>query len=139
MPGLHGPIQVIVMVVSGVLRPSAINTIVIFESKSPEMCACVVREAPPNLQVDELVHEPSMLCVIELDEQFFWRICELKTDIFACDSSLTQDWVVKGFPIIIIELSQSPSFWCGTGVSAVAAPATVRTRPASAAESKFFM
>jgi len=53
------------------------------------------------------------LWVIELDEQFFLRICELKTDIFACDSSVTQDCVVKGLPPIVIELSHRPSFWCG--------------------------
>jgi hypothetical protein len=46
------------------------------------------------LQVEVLVQDPSKLCVIELDEQFFWRDCELNTDIFASDSSVTQDWVV---------------------------------------------
>ena len=95
MPGLHGPIHVIVIVVSGLLLPSANITIVYLALKSPVICACVVCAAPdPNLQVEVLDHDPSILCVIVLDEQFFRRICELNTDVFACDSSLTHDWVV---------------------------------------------
>jgi len=84
------------------------------------------------LQTEVLVQEPSILWVTELDEQFFWRICELKTDIFACDSSETHDCVVKGFPPNVIELSHRPSFWCGTGMSAEANPAAVTANAASA-------
>lgn len=110
MPGLHGPIHVIVMFTSGLSLPSVVSTIVILESKLPVICACVVRALPPKVQVDALLQEPSMLWEIELDEQFFCRICALNTDIFACDSSLTQDCVVTGWPIIVMELSQRPSF-----------------------------
>ena len=35
MPGLHAPIHVIVIVVSGVLLPSAVTTMVNLELKSP--------------------------------------------------------------------------------------------------------
>src|SRR5580658_4103647 len=135
IPGLHGPIHVIVMFTSGALWPSVRNTMVILELKSPVIWPRVVRAAPgPNLQVETVDQEPSILWVIELDEQFFWRTCELKTDIFACDSSLTQDCVVKGLPAIIMELSQRPIFWCGTAVSAEAIPAAASAASAMANE-----
>lgn len=83
---------------------------VILELKSPVTCACDVRMFCPNLHVEVLVQEPSMSCVIELDEQLFWRNCELKIDIFASEFGVTHDWVVKGLPIMVIVLSHKPGF-----------------------------
>src|ERR1700731_2049971 len=78
MPGLHGTIHVIVIFISGVLLPFVYITIVILELKSPVSWARDVLSWPPNVQVDVLVHEPSILWATWLDLQFFWRNCELK-------------------------------------------------------------
>jgi hypothetical protein len=140
MPGLQGPIHVIVISVSGLVWPSNVIVIVILELKSPVMTACVVLTLPGvNSQVDVLVQLPSILCAIELDLQFFCRIPALKADIFASVAASMQDWVVKGFPSIIIELSQSPDLWCGTAISAAAMPDVTTATQASMTEFEILM
>ena len=91
IPGLHGPIHVIVMVNSGLVLPSEISTMVNLELKSPVTLERVVLVLPPMSHVETLAHDPSALWVISLDLQFFCRICALKADIFASVAASIQD------------------------------------------------
>ncbi len=119
MPGLQGPIHVIVMCMSGRVLPSVVMSMAIFESKSPVTWARVVRTGPlPNEQFETEVQEPSKFRVAVLAVQFLRRVLALNTDILACDSSVTQDWVVIGLPIITMDDCQRPDFWCGGAWSA---------------------
>jgi hypothetical protein len=107
------------MVMAGRVLPSVVITSSTLELKSPVTCTRVVRGAPlPNVQVETEDHDPSPFRVAALAEQFFRRSCELNTESFAADSSLTQDWVRYGLPIIVMVVSHSPGFWRGTGAFA---------------------
>jgi hypothetical protein len=79
------------------------------ELKSPVVWERVVRAGPgPNLHVEELSQDPSMLCVLWFAVQFLFCASSPMRVCFASDAASMQYMVVLVCPIDVIEPCHRP-------------------------------